>query len=664
MNISIGCDHAGPVYKTTISNHLKERGFLVKNCGTDGEESVDYPDFAHAVANDIDHKTSELGILICGSANGVAMTANKHSAIRAAIAWTPEIANLARTHNNANVICIPARFVSESEAVQIVDAFMDAKFEGGRHARRVGKIACCVFATLLGIGSALAQNTETSEPLSPPLSSAVYSEMLDTNNLKGHLSIIASDGFEGRETGTRGADLTAAYLESYYISLGFSPYDGKSFTQQVPMINAQINGGTVTVSDNQYNIVSDFLVYPGIEELVIDSSAMVFAGYGIINEALNEYEGLDVKGKVVVVLSGDPRDEESVWANNTSIKREIADSLGAKAFVVLMKDPDYATFKGRMKFYMMRKSTVLNRNKDGEGSTIPTFLLSDKSGDDWVSSIKGIKSVSKTRSKAEKKGICPTGTIDHLWSHNINMGSHKFNGLNVLAYLPGSDPILQEELVVITSHYDHIGIVDGEINNGADDDGSGTVTVMEIARLYMEAHKDGHGPRRSVLFMNVVGEEKGLLGSEWYSDHPVFPLENTVANLNVDMVGRVDEAHADDEKYVYLIGADKLSSELHEISEQANSNHTNIKLDYTFNAPDDPNRFYYRSDHYNFAKHNIPVIFYFSGVHEDYHAPGDDVEKIMFTKTGEIGKLVFNTSWTLLNRDKRIVVDKVNDFPE
>ena len=664
MNISIGCDHAGPVYKSTISNHLKERGFSVKNCGTDGEESVDYPDFAHAVANDIDNQTSELGVLICGSANGVAMTANKHSSIRAAIAWTPEIANLAKTHNNANVICIPARFVSESEAIEIVDAFMAAKFEGGRHARRVGKIACSVFAILMGIGSMFAQNTETSERLSPPLPQAVYSDMLDTNNLKAHLSIIASDGFEGRETGTRGADLTAAYLESYYINLGFQPYDGRSFTQQVPMINAQINGGTVAVGENQYNIVSDFLVYPGIEELTIDSSAMVFAGYGIINKTLNEYSGLDVKGKVVVVLSGDPRDEESIWANNTSLKREIADSLGAKAFVVLMKDPDYTTFKGRMKFYMMRKSTALNRSKDGEGSIIPTFLLSDKSGDRWVSSIKGIKTVSKARSKAEKKGICPTGIIDHTWSHKINMGSHKFNGLNVLAYLPGSDPALKEELVVITSHYDHIGIVDGEINNGADDDGSGTVTVMEIARLYMEAHKDGNGPRRSVLFMNVVGEEKGLLGSEWYSDHPIFPLEKTVANLNVDMVGRVDEAHADDEKYVYLIGADKLSSELHEISEQANKNYTNIKLDYTFNAPDDPNRFYYRSDHYNFAKHNIPVIFYFSGVHEDYHAPGDDVEKILFTKTGEIGKLVFNTSWTLLNRDKRIVVDKVNDFPE
>jgi Zn-dependent M28 family amino/carboxypeptidase len=130
------------------------------------------------------------------------------------------------------------------------------------------------------------------------------------------------------------------------------------------------------------------------------------------------------------------------------------------------------------------------------------------------------------------------------------------------------------------------------------------------------------------------------------------------------MIGRVDKAHAGNEKYIYLIGSDKLSSELHEISEKANATYTNLELDYTFNAHDDPNRFYYRSDHYNFAKHNIPVIFYFSGVHEDYHKPGDDVEKIMFTKTGEIGKLVFYTAWDLLNREKRIVIDSVNDFPE
>ena len=163
--------------------------------------------------------------------------------------------------------------------------------------------------------------------------------------------------------------------------------------------------------------------------------------------------------------------------------------------------------------------------------------------------------------------------------------------------------------------------------------------------------------------MAVVGEEKGLLGSEWYVDHPVWPLDQTIANLNVDMIGRVDEAHADNERYVYLIGSDKLSSELHAISEDANERFVGLDLDYTFNAPDDPNRFYYRSDHYNFAKNGIPVIFYFSGVHEDYHKPGDDVEKILFDKTAEIGRLIFHTAWELVNRDARIVVDRESDFP-
>jgi len=234
---------------------------------------------------------------------------------------------------------------------------------------------------------------------------------------------------------------------------------------------------------------------------------------------------------------------------------------------------------------------------------------------------------------------------------------------NVLGYLPGSDPNVADEVLVITSHYDHVGIINGEIHNGADDDGSGTVTVLELASAFKEAQLHGHGPRRSVLFMTVVGEEKGLLGSEWYTDHPVYPLEKTVANLNIDMIGRVDDAHPDSDRYVYLIGSDKLSTTLHEISEEANRMYTELDLDYTFNAPDDPNRFYYRSDHYNFAKNGIPVIFYFSGVHEDYHKPGDDADKIHYEKTAEIGRLVFHTAWELLNRDERIEVDVENDFP-
>jgi Zn-dependent M28 family amino/carboxypeptidase len=138
----------------------------------------------------------------------------------------------------------------------------------------------------------------------------------------------------------------------------------------------------------------------------------------------------------------------------------------------------------------------------------------------------------------------------------------------------------------------------------------------------------------------------------------VFPLESTVADLNIDMIGRTDSAHADSEPYVYIIGSDRLSSELHVINEHANATYTKLILDNTFNGEDDPNRFYYRSDHYNFAKHGVPVIFYFNGVHADYHQPGDETEKIRFDLLEQRARLVFHTAWELANREARIVVDK------
>jgi RpiB/LacA/LacB family sugar-phosphate isomerase len=664
MNFSIGCDHAGPAYKSIIIEHLKERGFSVKNCGTDDAESVDYPKFAHAVANDISSKESELGILICGSANGVAMTANKHSEVRAAVAWTPEIAELAKSHNDANVICIPARFVSSQVAIDIVEAFVYSKFEGGRHARRVGKIACGILTLLFSISTVFSSQAQTFLPPPPSNDQSIYAEMMDSTNLRAYLSVLASDEFEGRETGTKGAELAAQYLEKHYSKLGFKPYDGQSFTQNVPLINSQIKAGIMSVVGEELKMVDDFLLYPGIDDALMKETPMIFAGYGASDNLYNDYSNIDVNGKCVVVLQGDARKTDPEEKSSSKLKRETAESQGASAIIIVMPDSDYNTFKGRMKFYMTRKSTVLNRIKEGEGSSIPTFFMREGTVDGWFKTSRKIKSIEKIKNRAEKKGVVITGDLSCKFNYNLEIERTKYNGKNVLAYLPGIDPDLKDEVVVITSHYDHIGIVDGEINNGADDDGSGTVTVMELARVYMEAFKNGYGPRRSVLFMNVIGEEKGLLGSEWYSDHPVFPLKNTVANLNIDMIGRVDEAHSEDDNYIYLIGSDKLSSELHEISESANSSFTNLTLDYTFNAPDDPNRFYYRSDHYNFAKHDIPVIFYFSGVHEDYHAPGDDVEKIMFTKTTSVGRLVFHTAWELLNRDERITVDQVNDFKD
>jgi Zn-dependent M28 family amino/carboxypeptidase len=227
---------------------------------------------------------------------------------------------------------------------------------------------------------------------------------------------------------------------------------------------------------------------------------------------------------------------------------------------------------------------------------------------------------------------------------------------NIMAYIEGSQ--FPDEVIVISAHYDHVGVIDGQIHNGADDDGSGTVALLEIAEALHEAKKDGKGPKRSVLFLHVTGEEHGLLGSKYYSENPVFPIANTVANVNIDMIGRRDFEHPDTNNYIYLIGADRLSTELHEICKEVNKKYLNIDLDYRFNERNDPNRFYFRSDHYNFAKHGIPSVFLFSGVHEDYHQPGDDVDKIEFDALERRAKLAFLIVWELANRDKRIAVDR------
>src|SRR5690606_33097815 len=227
----------------------------------------------------------------------------------------------------------------------------------------------------------------------------------------------------------------------------------------------------------------------------------------------------------------------------------------------------------------------------------------------------------------------------------------------VLAFIEGSS--MPEEVLVISSHYDHVGIDDQDrIYNGADDDGSGTVAILEIAEAFKKAKEDGVGPKRSILFLNVTGEEKGLVGSKYYSENPIFPLAQTVANLNIDMIGRIGEGMEDAGDYVYLIGSDKLSTDLHELSEMVNNKYLNMNLDYTFNDENDPNRFYYRSDHYNFAKHDIPIIFYFNGVHEDYHKHTDTPDKIEYDLLEKRAKLVFLTAWEVANRAERPFVDK------
>jgi Zn-dependent M28 family amino/carboxypeptidase len=267
----------------------------------------------------------------------------------------------------------------------------------------------------------------------------------------------------------------------------------------------------------------------------------------------------------------------------------------------------------------------------------------------------------------KKIGASPPGDTSYFQTFELSFKGHdtkdtgkksitKVKTENVIAIIEGSD--LKEEVIVISAHYDHLGVKGKKVYNGADDDGSGTVALLEIAQAFAEAKRAGYGPRRTIVFIAFTGEEKGLLGSKFYVSNPTYPLEKTVCNLNIDMVGRIDKAHEKDTNYVYIIGSDMLSTQLHALNEKANELYGKLGLDYKYNDPKDKNRFYYRSDHYNFAKNNIPVIFYFNGVHEDYHRDTDEIHKINFWMLEKRARLVFYTAWLVANQEKRITVDK------
>jgi len=228
---------------------------------------------------------------------------------------------------------------------------------------------------------------------------------------------------------------------------------------------------------------------------------------------------------------------------------------------------------------------------------------------------------------------------------------------NIIAYVAGSDEVLKNEIIVISAHYDHLGVRDGKVYNGADDNGSGTSALLEIAEAFQKAAENGEQPKRSYIFLGLTAEEMGLLGSEYYVKHEWIPLAQTVADLNIDMIGRVTDSILEKDHYqVSIIGSNLMSDDLHDAHEEAHQKYSTLLLDYTYNALDHPTKLYFRSDHYNFAKNGIPSIFYFGGFHEDYHEETDEIATINFEKIRQVSTLVFHTAWILGNAPERPAV--------
>ena len=497
-----------------------------------------------------------------------------------------------------------------------------------------------------------------------------YAETITQTDLRQHLTVLASDAYEGRETGQKGQKMAADYLAAEFKKLGLAgPVTGSDnpYLQQFTMERSTwAEGATIKAGGQSFKWLADFYAYGNSPFQTETAVQPVFVGYGIEQEGYSDYTGQDVKGKDLLVLLGEPNTadgkpllgkngEGSKWGNDFRAKAALAAQKGARSvfFVDFNPNSNFQKLAARMAPYVSQ-ATVSFKNPVSQPSRAPSFFVSPAVAYKMLgTTAAAVTKYTAAINKAGKPVVSPFKVAK--FTIKAPKKREDFTTENVLGYLEGSDK--KDEVVVLSAHYDHIGIIGGEIHNGADDDGSGTVTVLEMAQAFTKAKAEGHGPRRSILFLCVTGEEKGLLGSEYYTDHPVFPLESTVADLNTDMVGRTDKDHEGKADYVYVIGSDKLSSELHEIVLNSNEKYTKMDLDFRFNDPEDPNRFYYRSDHYNFAKHKIPVAFFFNGVHDDYHGPGDEVEKIEFPKMEKRARLVFHAAWELANRDTRVVVD-------
>lgn len=526
-----------------------------------------------------------------------------------------------------------------------------------------------------------------------------YQATITPEDLASQIYYFSSDYFEGRETATRGQKFAAEYLASQYRKLGLEPkgtvptthpYDPRAYFQPFSVYGTRMSEARLDVVVQNDTVAKsvfsanrqDHLAYLLYGSRPDASGGVVFAGYGISDPAL-EYDdylsikdkGMSIAGKWLLLLGDEPLKNDStsllptatgdvsVWSRSVYQKLRAAYSHAVPKGFLIVGDasPRQTESLGKRAFLAAKgldRGGRLSILPSGSPSP-PVYVISSKLANQILApSGRTIEELQRridttlTPTVFELPGVSVTS--------RLKLETYTAKTENVLAYLEGSDPDLRDETLVISAHYDHIGIdptVSGDqINNGADDDGSGTVTLLELAEAFAQAKAEGFGPRRSILFLNLTGEEKGLLGSEYYVDfEPVLPLDKTVTNLNIDMIGRYDPTYpGQDSNYVYIIGSKLISEELHEINQRVNEiTGTQLVLDERFNSKDDPNQFYARSDHWNFGKppHEIPFIFFFTGTHDDYHRPSDEAHKLDYERMASIARLIFATAWQVANQD-------------
>lgn len=493
-----------------------------------------------------------------------------------------------------------------------------------------------------------------------------YAAHINTTYLNKHLSIIAGAEMEGRETGTEGQRKAAAYIESQFKAMGLKTVPAlKGYQQFYPLYQDSLHRGELEISGADAVFGTDFIIPMNNNETgKFKAKSIVFAGYGIDTDKYSDYEGLDVKGKVVVIFLGEPKKDGSYFLGESNRysewtfpgipkKLEAAQAKGAAGVFII--NPRQSTFSERS-VSSGRKTGVYYPSEESGAKKLNFAQLSH----DFAKTILG-DNFDALLAKVKENAVFDKTTAAVINSKvEFELKKHRevIKASNVVGIIEGTDK--KDEYVFLTAHYDHLGKRNGLIYYGADDDGSGTVAVMNMAEAFSKAAAAGHKPRRTMVFMAVSGEEKGLWGSQYYSEHPFYPLEKTTVDLNIDMVGRVDTERITDDSlnYVYVVGHDKLSSELPLVNEGMNNKYSKLVLDYKFDDPKDPNRIYFRSDHYNFARKGVPVLFFYDGMlKSDYHKPTDTVDKINWALFEKRSKMIFHTAWEMANRNEMLKRD-------
>lgn len=528
------------------------------------------------------------------------------------------------------------------------------------------KIGFVALAVVVGSGGGYAQKAVPAKAQAP----AKFGNQtaITPARLKAHLEFIASDELEGRDTPSRGLDIATMYVATQLKLWGAKPAgENGTFFQPVRLTRTRLDtsNSSIVVAGKTYGFGDGFR---GASSGFQADGRAVYVGHGhmVKKKGIDPYAGLDVKGKILVVASGLPKDVTAQdlqgAAGDDYMTPQVAmQKLGAVGVIIVPTAAELARWNP-LDPIVIRGVELEMQAGSGGGASIATAgpeLVRALFAGERISAedaMKGADAPAAGFALAENKIV------------RINMTDKKevLTSNNVVAIVPGSDPVLKNEYVAFGAHIDHVGmdpnLPGDKIYNGADDDGSGTVGILEIAHAFLT----GPRPKRSTLFVWHVGEEKGLWGATYYTAKPTVDLKKVVAQLNIDMIGRSKQAGDTNPanavltgpNEIYVVGSTKMSTDLQRVSETVNKSFLKLNFNYKYDDPKDPEQIFYRSDHYLYAQKGIPIIFYFDGVHEDYHQPGDEVQEIDFAKLSKVARTVYATGWQLANNLKRPVVDK------